>query len=95
MLKIGSTLKYYRQRQRMTQKQVAEKLHVTPQTISKWERDKSYPDIEQLVALSELFHVNINRLVTKPKPSLLDYLTDSQNLRNTFGVPIAGGEEDD
>ncbi|WP_159723348.1 helix-turn-helix domain-containing protein [Enterococcus sp. CSURQ0835] len=96
MLKIGQTLKYYRQKQHLTQKQVAEKLHITPQTVSKWELDKSYPDLDQFVALSQLFHVNVKRLLEEPKPSLFDYLADSQNLWSAFDHhPIAGGERND
>ncbi|WP_249355017.1 helix-turn-helix domain-containing protein [Enterococcus hulanensis] len=36
MVEIGEQLKYFRQRKGMSQKQIAEFLHVTPQTISKW-----------------------------------------------------------
>ena len=37
MVDIGEQLRYFRQRKKMSQKQLAELLHVTPQTISKWE----------------------------------------------------------
>lgn len=51
MVDIGEQLRYFRQRKKMSQKQLAELLHVTPQTISKWELNKSAPDYDQLIAL--------------------------------------------
>ncbi|MEO1769809.1 MULTISPECIES: helix-turn-helix domain-containing protein [Enterococcus] len=87
MIKIGSQLKYYREENQFTQKDVAAVLHVTPQTISKWERNKSYPDVDQLVRLSELYKVNVNKLIGRAKPSFLDYLANAQNLRNYYNLP--------
>lgn len=86
MIKIGPQLKYYREKNQFTQKDVAAVLHVTPQTISKWERNKSYPDVDQLVSLSELYKVSVDKLIGRAKPSFLDYLANAQNLKNYYGV---------
>lgn len=93
MIKIGSQLKYYREKNQLTQKDVAVVLHVTPQTISKWERNKSYPDVDQLVSLSEVYKVSVDKLIGRAKPSILDYLANSQNLKNYYGIPTV--KEDD
>lgn len=41
----------------------AEKLHVSRQTVSKWELGVSYPEIDKLIAISDLFHVSIDYLL--------------------------------
>ena len=60
---IGSKIKEQRQQHEWSQKTVAERLHVSRQTISKWELGKSYPDLELLVALSKLFAVSTDELL--------------------------------
>ena len=42
---------------------MAEKLFVTRQTISNWENDKSYPDINSLLLISEVFQTSIDNLI--------------------------------
>lgn len=46
----------------LSQEQLAEKLNVTRQTISKWELGQSKPDMDKLTAMSKLFNVNIDTL---------------------------------
>lgn len=72
LLEIGSQLKQLRESKKMTQKEVAEILNVTPQTISKWERNKSYPDLDTLVKLSNYFQVSTDQILGKGKPSFFD-----------------------
>jgi len=95
MVEIGEQLKYFRQRKGMSQKQIAELLHVTPQTVSKWELNKSAPDYDQLIALSKIYRKSIDALLGQAKPSLLDYLADSQNFRNQYGIPSTNGGDGD
>lgn len=47
----------------MSQFAFAEKLHVSRQTVSKWELGVSYPEIDKLIAISDLFHVSIDYLL--------------------------------
>ena len=47
----------------LSQEQLAEKLYVSRQTISNWERDKTYPDVQSLLMLSILFDTSIDTLV--------------------------------
>ncbi len=51
-----------RKRQGMTQKDLAEKLHVTPKAVSRWERCVGYPDIENLSPLADALHITIEDL---------------------------------
>ena len=52
---IGMNIACLRRRNNLTQEQLAEKLHVSRQTLAKWERGESEPDIRSLCALSSLF----------------------------------------
>lgn len=94
MVAIGKQLKYLREKKKMTQKEVAKFLHLTPQTISKWELDKSYPDLEQLVTLSELYNIRIDKLLGQAKPSFLDYLANPDGIRHYSGYLMMKEGED-
>lgn len=52
------TLKGLRADFNLTQKEVAEKIGVSPDTISKWENGKTYPDVEDIWKIEELFSVS-------------------------------------
>lgn len=60
---IGSLLFRLRKERGMTQKQVAEILHISPQAVSKWETGQGYPDVSLLPALSMLYAVAVERLL--------------------------------
>lgn len=60
---IGSKIKTLRLSKSMTQEQLAKALHVSAQTVSKWENGKSYPDIHSLLLLSALFDVSLDQLI--------------------------------
>ncbi len=47
----------------MTQEQLAEKIDVSRQTISKWESDSTSPDLESIVKISRIFHVSLDDLL--------------------------------
>jgi transcriptional regulator with XRE-family HTH domain len=46
----------------MTQRQVAHRLRVSIQAVSKWEQGKAYPDLTLLLPLAELFDVSLDEL---------------------------------
>lgn len=60
---ISNQIKTRREAMGLSQEQLAEKLYVSRQTISNWERDKTYPDIQSLLMLSVLFDTSIDTLV--------------------------------
>ncbi|MFD2307784.1 helix-turn-helix domain-containing protein [Enterococcus termitis] len=74
MLEIGKKIKELRQSKKMTQKALADILNVTPQAVSKWERNESYPDIEMLVKLSDYFNVSTDELLGTKSQSVFDSL---------------------
>jgi len=62
--KIGNLIHELRIKNNLTQKQLADKLLVTSQAISKWENGRGIPDIEMIKKLSETFQVDISEILT-------------------------------
>lgn len=62
-IKIGKFISDMRKKNGMTQSDLASKLNVTNQAISKWENGRGIPDVEMLKCLSEVFNVNIDELL--------------------------------
>ena len=62
-MEIGRQIKKYRLELKMSQEELADKVYVTRQTVSNWENDKNYPDINSLVLLSSLFGISLDVLV--------------------------------
>lgn len=62
-MELGKNLEEERESYHFTQKEVADILHVSRQTVSNWERDVSYPDLESLVYLSDLYHISVDQLL--------------------------------
>ena len=60
---FSENLKILRKQKGLTQEALAIKLHITRQTISKWEKGLSVPDAEQLVHLAEVLEVPITQLL--------------------------------
>ncbi|MGI6106854.1 MAG: helix-turn-helix domain-containing protein [Lachnospiraceae bacterium] len=63
---LSDNLKSLRKARGLTQESLAVQLHVTRQTISKWENSLSVPDAEQLVQIAKIFGVNVSELLGKP-----------------------------
>lgn len=69
---LGEKITALRNRSGMSQGDLAEKINVSRQSISKWETDGSIPELDKLLQLSELFHVTLDELVkgeTIPQPA--------------------------
>lgn len=66
-IKIGINIKTLRQANGLSQCDLAEAFSVTPQAVSKWERNKSYPDITMLPTIASYFGVSIDSLLTFDK----------------------------
>lgn len=62
-MEFGKHIKKYRSENSLSQEQLAERVFVSRQTISNWENDKSYPDVNSLVLLSEVFNTSIDNLI--------------------------------
>ncbi len=81
-MNIGNNIKQLRQRKSLTQEQVAEKLGVSYQAVSKWETGANTPDIALLPEIASLFGVSIDALFSEEVP---DY-SDIQSFMKDDGV---------
>lgn len=60
---LAEQLKASREKMGLSQSDVANRLNITRQSISKWENGKGYPDLDNLVLLSEVYEVSIDELL--------------------------------
>jgi len=60
-------LKNIREKHNLTQDQMAERIHVTRQAVSRWETGETQPNTEMLKVLSKEFNVSINTLLGAPR----------------------------
>ena len=63
LMKAGKQIKRYRISADMTQMELAEKMGVSFQAVSSWERSETMPDISRLVELGELFQISVDELL--------------------------------
>ncbi len=77
-----NNLKFFRKQNGFTQEQIAEKLGVSRQAVAKWERGESVPDIENVVALADIYEVTVDSLV-RNMASLPDNRSDKKHM---FGI---------
>lgn len=69
---VGNLIKSFRTDKKMTQSELADKLHVSASAVSKWERGVSLPDIYMLQTLTEVFGVPLSSLLYKEQEQVLE-----------------------
>ena len=70
LLKTGKMIFDLRKEKGFTQKEVAEKLGVSPKTVSKWETGHGFPDVSLVSKLSKIFQVDISKLLEGEMPKI-------------------------
>ena len=71
-MQLGNQIHQLRKLSGMTQEQLAEKLNVSRQTISKWESDTTMPDLESMVRICRIFQLSLDELVLKEEESMTE-----------------------
>lgn len=90
-MELGSQIKKHRNELSLSQEDLAEKVYVSRQTISNWENNKSYPDVNSLILLSEVFSTSIDNLIkgdieTMKEQIKAEDLKEFERLSKIFGV---------
>lgn len=85
---FGENLAILRKSKGLSQEQLAEKLNLTGQTISKWELNQSTPDVNLLLQLSDIFQVSTDYLIKGEKEERKDSLNDEPETSNNRSFPI-------
>ena len=85
----GAVIKELREKHKLTQLELADKLNVSDKTISKWETGKGYPDITLLEPIAEDFGVSVTELISGKAISNVN--VSANMLRSKFYVcPVCG-----
>lgn len=77
-LSLGKKISELRKEKGITQEELADKLGVSPQAVSKWENDLSCPDIMSLPDIADIFGITIDELFGKTKQKLTLQLSDQR-----------------
>lgn len=62
-MSFGENVAYYRKKRKITQEELAERLCVSRQTVSRWETDSTFPDVDMLITLCDTFECDMDTLV--------------------------------
>lgn len=89
-MELAKQLKAQRERLGLSQEDVARKIFVSRQTLSSWENDKTYPDVQSLLLLSELFDSSLDELVMGDLAVMRKAMEeDSKKLKWLAGIMVA------
>ena len=78
-MKFGENLQKLRKEKGISQEQLAEQLGVTRQSVSKWESGASYPEMDKIVAICNIFHCDMNVLINKD-------ITEERERKDATGI---------
>ena len=90
-MNIGEKLYELRKEKHLSQEEVAEKLDVTRQTISKWETNQSTPDFDKIKPLCELYEITADELLTGERKEKTNQPENKQNIKEKRAKGIALG----
>lgn len=90
-LKINETILFYRKKLGLTQEELAKKLNVSNQTISKWELAQCCPDISLLPTLADIFNISIDELFKRESKRINNELPWEDD--KTYRIFIAVGKK--
>lgn len=62
-MQLGQRIQQIRKNKNLTQEEFAKLFHVTRQTVSNWENEKSYPDLFTLIEISDLFNISLDKML--------------------------------
>ncbi len=86
-IEFGHKLKQLREAHQLSQEALADKLHVTRQAVYKWEANKGYPDIQNLIRISELFEATIDDLIKNDSDFQKEISIDDDSMFESFSDP--------
>lgn len=88
-MKFGENLKNLRKAKKLSQEELAEKMNVSRQSVSKWETGEAYPEMNNILELCHIFHCNINDLVND---SMLDIDSLDEDIKKNV-VKLKGEQQ--
>lgn len=86
-MEFAERLKYEREQRNLSQQDIAKNLHISRQTLSKWELGKSYSDLEMILLLSKFYGFTLDELVNEDRPT-------KDNLRELLNTVLHMNKDD-
>lgn len=91
-MSLAENLQYLRAREGVTQEQLAERLDVSRQSVSKWESSASFPEMDTLIKLCDMFHTDMDTLLRgSVENSLSEDTAGYDRFMTLYARKIAGG----
>ena len=91
-MSLSENLQFLRAREGLTQEQLAEQLDVSRQSVSKWESNASYPEMDTLLKLCDIFHTDLDTLLRgSAEKSLSEDTAGYDRFMTSYARKIAGG----
>lgn len=87
-MKFEQKLIQYRKEKGLSQEQLAEKVNVARQTISKWELGETTPEMDKLITLSEIFEISLDELVKDECIDRKELKNEVSNTQKLAGIMI-------
>lgn len=81
-MNLGERLLALRKAKQLSQEEVADRLNVTRQTVSKWETDQSTPDFDKIIPLCELYGITADELLTGEKQEQKEGRNDNISVKD-------------
>lgn len=88
-MQIGEKLKEGRLNKKMTQEDVSEILHVSRSTVSSWEVNRTYPDLDLLVAMSDLYDLSLDIILREDNKLVENIVKETKKSKKRKGWIIA------
>ena len=85
-MKLGERLYNYRRIKGLSQEDVASKLSVTRQTVSKWETDQTLPDLDKIESICELFEITTDELLKGKKEEITTVVSNENKKKKAIVV---------
>ncbi|MFT8318354.1 MAG: helix-turn-helix transcriptional regulator [Sporolactobacillus sp.] len=84
-MELHQRIKSKREELGWSQEKLADALNVSRQAVSKWENGSSYPDIEKLIDISDIFQISLDELIRGEEKYKKDRIIEKTSARPNFG----------
>ncbi|TPR39022.1 helix-turn-helix transcriptional regulator [Apilactobacillus micheneri] len=83
-MKIGEKIKFGRTKMNLTQQELADKLHVTRQALSKWENNQNYPNLDVLLSISKILHTSLDDLLDEDDHGMVRQISNDVRKKRRY-----------
>ena len=89
-MEIGTRIKEHRARLGLSQDDLAQRIYVSRQTISSWENDKTYPDVQSLLILTQVFGTTVDDLIKGDVEAMTKTIDNDVRLMRRLSLAMLG-----